>query len=219
MIQGAIFDFDGTLYDSMDIWEVIGPDYMHAHGLEPRPDFRDRQKVMSLYQTAVYLQQDYGLNLTVQEIMDGINKTAEHYYFYSVLPKPGVPEFLEEMRSRGVRMCIATASDYVHIDTALKRCHLSEYFDEILTCADVGHGKDEPILFREALKHLGTEKERTPVFEDALHAVQTAKRDGFRVIGIADRFEDNPDQIQALADCYVEDYRKLDSFWKLAREL
>ena len=63
-------------------------------------------------------------------------------------------------------------------------------FTAIFSCADLGlSGKGEPDIFRIALAHLGTERAETAVFEDALHAVRTAKADGFPVVGVYDPYE------------------------------
>ena len=71
-------------------------------------------------------------------------------------------------------------------------------------------GKDEPDIFRQAVRRLCTEKDTTLIFEDALYAMKTAKRDGFKVVGVFDKFEENPDGVKALADIYLSDYTDFD---------
>lgn len=103
-------------------------------------------------------------------------------------------------------MCIATATERYQIEAALKRCHLDSFFGEIFTCSAVGHGKDEPHIFEAALAWLGTGREDTLVFEDAYHAIQTAKKAGFRVAAVYDSHEPHQREIRELADHYIEQF-------------
>lgn len=205
-IAGAIFDFDGTLFDSMSIWDTAGENYLRSLGREPASDLSSTLSAMSLYQAAVYLRETYGLSLCVEEIMDGINKTVEDFYFYSAMPKPGVPEFLERLHLQGIKMCIATATDRYQIEAALERCGLTRYFGEIFTCTAVGHGKDEPHIYEAALEFLGTAKAETLVFEDALHAIRTAKAAGFPVAAVYDPHEPNQAEVRSTADLCLEEF-------------
>lgn len=206
MIKGAIFDLDGTLLDSLDIWETVAQDYLRELGYEPREDINEMFKAFSLYQAACYYRETYGIRLSVEELMAGINRRVEDFYFHTVPAKPGIQEFLEKISGKNVRMCVATATDRYQAEAALKRCGIAGYFSEIFTCTEVGSGKDEPLIYRAALAHLGTAKEETAVFEDALHAIKTAKQDGFPTVGIYDRHHREQDEIQRLADAYVKDF-------------
>ena len=150
-LKCAIFDFDGTLFDSMFIWDNVGEIYLRSIGKEPKPSMREDVRALSLYQSACYFKQEYDLSLSVEEIMTGINQTIEHFYIYEVLPKPGVADFLKRMHKAGISMCIATASDRYQIEAALRRCGMEHYFDAIFTCSEVGHGKDEPVIYQKAM--------------------------------------------------------------------
>ena len=99
----AIFDFDGTLFDSMFIWETLGEDYLLSLGKQPRPGLRDALRPMSTYQSACYLQNEYALTLTPEEITQGVNEQIEDFYLHKVQPKPGVIPFLERLRQAGDR--------------------------------------------------------------------------------------------------------------------
>lgn len=185
-IKGAIFDFDGTLFDSMYIWDTAGETYLASIGVTPRPGVNEAVCALSLSQTASYFKSEYDLEMTTAEIEEGINKMVRHFYYDLVQPKPGVREFLDLLQCNGVKMAVATASEHDHVLAALRRCDMEKYFDGILTCAEVGSGKDEPEIFRACLNALGTAKSETAVFEDAIHAARTAKRDGFVIVGVYD---------------------------------
>ena len=216
MLRGAVFDFDGTLFDSMYIWESVAELYLQSQGVTPHPGYRDIFMTMCLPQIARCFIDDYGIRKTVAQIMDEINKIVEDYYFHTALPKPHIESFLSELQNRGVRICIATATDRYQIEAALHRCNMVSYFSDILTCTEVGHGKDEPIIFREALTRMGTTREDTLIFEDAAYAIRTAKADGFSVAGIYDPYEAEPEVVRQLTDFYLPDYENTADFWAFA---
>ena len=215
MLNLAIFDFDGTLFDSMFIWDNVGEIYLRSLEKEPKPSMREDVRALSLYQSACYFKQEYNLSLSIEEIMRGINQTIEHFYIHEVLPKPGVADFLKRMHKDGISMCIATASDRYQIEAALSRCGMEHYFEAIFTCSEVGHGKDEPVIFQKAMEHFGADRSSAIVFEDAIHAIQTAKADGFAVVAVFDSSETRQAEIRNLADCYITDFEHTEEFWHL----
>ncbi len=215
-IKCAIFDFDGTLFDSMFIWDSIGEIYLRSLGKEPKPSMREDVRPLSLYQSACYFKKEYDISLSVEEIMAGVNQTIEQFYIHEVLPKPGVVDFLEQMKKAKIPMCIATASDRYQIKAALSRCEMEHYFEAIFTCSEVGHGKDEPVIFRKAMEHFCADRSATIVFEDAIHAIQTAKADGFAVVAVFDNSEKRQTEIRDLSDCYITDFEHTEEFWELA---
>ena len=219
MLKGAIFDFDGTLFDSMFIWDTAGEVYLRSIGIEPREDLQKVLKPMSLLQSATYIHENYSIPLTVEEIMDGINRTVEGFYFHTVQPKEGVITFLEQMKKQGIKMCIATATDRYQVEAALKRCGMESFFSEIYTCTDVGHGKDEPIIFQKAMEYLGTVKVDTVVFEDAYHAAKTAKADGFITVAVYDSHETRQAELHSVSNCFIESFTHTEHFWKFANGL
>lgn len=219
MITGAIFDVDGTLLDSMSIWDTIGEDYLRSIGYQPRGNLNEVFKDMSLAQAARYYQTEYGVTLSIEKIMDGVNSLLERFYREQAQLKPGAGKFVRELSRRGVKLCIATAADRYLAEGALERCGVLGYFEDILTCTNLGRGKDEPLIYREALKRLGAERPSTVVFEDALHAARTAKEDGFPVAAVYDSHEKRQDELKTLADIYLTDFSDFDSFWRPALAL
>lgn len=218
-IRCAIFDFDGTLFDSMPVWNTAADEYLRSIGREPAPGLRDAVKAMSLRRAAEYLQREYALTRTVEEILAGIDGVVERFYMREAQPKPGVPEFLDEMRRAGIAMCVATATNRYLIEAALKRCGLERFFEAIFTCGEVGCGKDEPVIFRTAMEYFRAERGNTIVFEDAIHAVTTAKRDGFMTVAVYDESEKRQAEIRALSDCSLRDFEHPEPFWRFAASL
>jgi HAD superfamily hydrolase (TIGR01509 family) len=209
-ISGAIFDVDGTLLDSMSIWDTIGESYLRSIGYEPKENLNEVFNNMSLHQAACYYQSEYGVTLSTDEIMSGVNAMLEQYYRYEVSLKPGAEKLLEQLHQNEVKLCIATATDRYLVEVALRRCGVLSYFGEIFTCNEVGHGKDEPHIFEAALRFLGTERAETIVFDDALYALRTAKAAGFPVAAVYDSHENAQAEVQTLADVYLENLAQFD---------
>ena len=213
MLKGAIFDLDGTILDSMFVWDTIGEDYLRSLGKEPKENLKETFKTFTLEQAAHYYIENYEVTLSVDEIIDGVNKMVEQYYAETVKLKPGIEVFLEKLKAKGIKMCIATVTDKHLVEAALGRLGIRNCFSEIFTCASVGHSKEEPHICREAQKHLETAKSETAVFEDALYALETAKADGFITVGVFDIYEENQEKLKKTADIYIENYSDFEKFW------
>lgn len=185
-IRGAIFDIDGTLLDSMHFWKEIGLCYLAQKGVMPKKEFISKFNTLSLPEAAECFHDEYGISGTIEEICAEINKLAEDFYFYEVLPKKDAELFLKKLAEKKIPICAATATDRYLVEAALKRCGLLSYFSGIFTCTEVGCGKESPLVYEKAREFLGTPKEQTVIFEDMLFAVQTAKKAGFLTAGVAD---------------------------------
>lgn len=207
-ITGAIFDLDGTLLDSMFIWDNVGEQYLLSLGIRSKKNINEILKNMSLAQGAAYIQRAYGVEKTREEIMAGVNAIVEHFYTAEVQLKDGAAEFVRYLAENGVKMCIATATDEYLVEAALDRLGIRKYFSDIFTCNGVGHGKDEPHIYEAACRRLGTSKENTLVFEDAVYAIQTAKAAGFPVAGVCDAAEENQEKMQMICDFYITDFTR-----------
>ena len=219
MIKGAIFDADGTLLDSMSVWDTIGEKYLRSIGCKPREDLAKIFKNMNLHQAACYYRKEYGVSLSVNEITKGVNGMLRQYYLTEVKLKPGVMDFLVRLNECSVKMCVATASGKELISGALCRLGVIEYFSEIFTCAVAGKGKDSPDIYRQAIRFMHTEKKNTLVFEDALYAVRTAAHDGFITVGVYDSHEPEQDRIKEISDIYLTEYSDFDRFIARAEKL
>ena len=206
MIKGAIFDFDGTLVDSMFIWDTFGEDYLRTLGKEPKENLTETFKTFTLEQAAEYYREHYGVSLSVGEIVDGVNEMVAEIYRTKVALKKGVLEFLRDLRSKGVKMCVATVTDRPIVEDVLVSLGIRDFFVEILTCAELGCNKETPHIYRAALEVLGTRKEETVVFEDALHALMTAKNDGFPVAAVYDKHELRQTEMKENGDYYITNY-------------
>lgn len=217
MITGAIFDADGTLLDSMQVWNEAGERYLRRFGMEAEPNLGGILSPMSMAQGAEYLKERYLKQLNQDQIIDGINSTIQEFYDHEVLLKYGVKQFLKAMKQCGIRMTVATSSDRCLIEKALERLEIVNLFDCIFTCTEVGAGKSKPDIYLAAMRYMNTERSDTWVFEDAFHAIQTAKQAGFRVVGVYDAASiDVVTQIKEISDLYLDELADFDAFAEYA---
>lgn len=210
-LQSAIFDMDGTLLDSMHIWNDLGPNMLRSMGIEPAPDLADRIMVMTLREGAQLCRDEYRLSMTVDEIVDQIESQVQDFYENQVQAKPGVQKFLSLLKMEGVWMYVATNTDRHLAEAALRHAGIDQYFRGLLTCAEVGVGKnDSPEIYERAMRRLRSNKRDTVIFEDAVHAIRTAKAAGFRVCGVYDpSAEADQTEIQALSDYYIRSFEEM----------
>lgn len=209
-IKGAIFDLDGTLLDSMSIWRNMADDYLRSQNIKPKDDLFDVVRAMSLADTAVYFREEYGIMKSDEQMMSEINANVEYFYNNVAEKKEFVIEFLDLLKEKDVKMCIATATDRYLVKPALKRTGLDGYFDKIFTCTECDSGKDRPDIFLAALSYLGTPIEDTYVFEDSLFAIESAKKAGFPTVGVYDRFSDYQiEEVKERSDIFIISFDEL----------
>ena len=185
-IKGAVFDADGTLFDSMWMWRQVESGYLKRFDVSPRPDLIEALRALTLIEVAEYFQAEYGVRKTIEEITYEKNAMMEDFYNREVTLKSGVLPVLETFRARGIKMCVATATDRHLIVPALQYTGILGFFDRIFTCSEERTSKKKPEIFIRAAAFLGTGISETLVLEDALHAVKSAKSAGFPVIGVYD---------------------------------
>lgn len=211
MKRAAIFDFDGTLFDSMYVWENFAKNFLLRVGAPEKPEAEDAVRYMCLIETAEYFISECGVSGTVPEVMAECNRMLEEEYFNRVEVREGIPALLQFLKGKGMPVYIATATERYLVEGAIKRCGIDKYIDGILTCNDVGEGKTRPTVFLRAAELMGAEPENTWVFEDALHAVTSASKAGFKVCAVYDTAEsDHIDEIKGLSHIYVENFLQLD---------
>lgn len=217
MIRGVIFDVDGVLLNSMPVWENLGEIYLERLGIEAEKGLGETLFAMSLEEGADYLIENYGLKQTPEEIIAGLNREVQDFYGRKVPLKEGVRGYLEEFRDRKIPMAIATSGDRANAEAALKRLKVFSYFRAVFTCSEIGSSKSHPDIYYAAALQLDTDPSDTWVFEDALHAIRTAKKAGFRTAGVYDRASGRDlAQIRDTADIYLPEFKSFELFWERA---
>ena len=187
MIKGMIFDADGTLLDSMPIWDDLGARYLKGIGIEAEPGLSEILFCMSLEESAIYMKRTYSLSQTEEEIRNGVLAKLDDFYANEVPAKPGAGEFLRTLHERQVPMMIATSSSRHHIEAAMRRLGFMDYFAGIVTCEEAGAGKSKPDIYLKCAEKMGLHPSCVCVFEDVIHAVRTANAAGFPTAGVYDK--------------------------------
>lgn len=216
-MRGAIFDVDGTLLDSMPMWDNAGERYLARLGKEAEPGLGRKLFPLSMEQAALYMKERYCLSCDVAEIVAGVEDTIRRFYREEVRPKPGVKEFLIQMRDAGFVITAATSGSRNEVEAAFSRCGLDSFFSQIFTCSEIGAGKDRPDIYEAARAFMGTEKGNAWVFEDALYAAKTAWRAGFPVVGVYDEASrDDREELYRISKYYLDDFHDFNAFYRIA---
>ena len=208
--KAMLFDLDGTLVDSMWMWEAIDIEFLGAYGYECPDDIQRAIEGMSFSETAVYFKERFDLPLSLDEIKAVWTRMSIDKYRYEVPLKPGVSEFLKYCRENGIRTGIGTSNGSEIVDAVLTSLKVKEYFDAVVTACEVAHGKPEPDIYLEVAKRLGVQPENCLVFEDIPAGIMAGKAAGMPVIAMEDDFSaDLMDEKRELADAVISDYREL----------
>lgn len=212
MIKGIIFDVDGVILDSMGIWEGLGAKYLLTQGKIAKPDLDSILFDLSLEEGAEYMRKEYSLDKSNEEIVKGIDKIVEDFYFNEVTLKSGMKNLIKSFYDKGIPLIIASSSPKEHLKRALERNGVLEYFKGIYTPDDSGEGKRSPKLYNMTAEIIGTSPSETAVFEDAVYGLNTAKNAGYLTVGVNDiPGGQNQDDVKALSDYYIDDTASADA--------
>ncbi|MDF2533059.1 MAG: haloacid dehalogenase superfamily protein subfamily variant 3 with third motif having or [Clostridia bacterium] len=209
-IKAAIFDLDGTLIDSMGIWGKVDIDFLEKRGIETPADLRDYIEHLSFVDTAKYFKDRFKLSESIEVIMDEWNSMAYYEYSNTVTLKPGAKEYLECIKSKGIKLALATSNSHVLLEAVLKNNGVFEYFESITTTIEVDKGKNHPDIYLLSAKKLGVSPKQCIVFEDILPAVMGAKAAEMKVVAIYDAYSEHQrEAILKNADYFIYEYKEL----------
>lgn len=183
----AIFDMDGTLVDSMVYWQRLASEFLETKGIMHVSDeIMEQIKPMTMVESAALFLKEFSLPGNPETIAGEMDAVMDGHYRQDIPLKAGVRAYLDRLRDSGVRMCIASATAELLAAQCLRRLGILNYFDFLLSCETVGAGKNSPAVYLAAAARLGAPAADIAVYEDALYAVETAKKAGFYVIGVYD---------------------------------
>lgn len=207
---GYIFDFDGTLVDSMDLWHEIDVAYLQARGLDCPGDLSYAVSGMSFTQTAEYFKERFALPDAVADIKAEWNAMSHQMYLDAVALKPGVREFLASLHAQGKPLAIATSNVRPTTEAYLKKHGLDHYFQALVFSCEVGAGKPDPTVFLEAARQLAVAPGDNLVFEDTLAGVRGAVAAGMTAVAVADPWQgDDLAAIHATAAAFIDGFDHL----------
>ncbi|GIQ85877.1 HAD hydrolase, subfamily IA [Kipferlia bialata] len=207
--QGFVFDYDGTLTDSMHVWHRVDEKFFEALGMEVPDNHQQTIQGMSFLERTEYIRDTYEVSWTPEEMIDHWNATALDLYANEVQPRPGCLRMLSCVTKD--KTAIATSLARSNLDASLEHTGLISHFGpRTVSSGEVSAPKPDPALYLEAAKCIGVHPTRCIVFEDTLTGVQGGKNAGMRVVNIREAGSDhNRSELDRLADLCIEGWDDL----------
>jgi HAD superfamily hydrolase (TIGR01509 family) len=205
-----IFDMDGTLTDSMGIWDQVPFQLLSMYHKTPKPDLREILLPLGMAETARYMTHEYNLPLD-EAGFEAQTQEAIRQLYQTVELRKGVLQLLTQLKAAGAHLCVCSNTWQPMCEEVLGRLGILDYFDFILSAQD-GFTKKEPAIFLEAMRRLGaSDPADCVVCEDAVHAIRTASSAGFHILGIADRYSSADEaEIRRLSDRFITEWVEFD---------
>lgn len=209
-IKYAVFDLDGTLFDSMWLWKQIDYEYLSKRGIQVPSDYMKCINHMSIMDTALYSIERFNLKDTPEQLIAEWLDMAKQAYLYKIKLKPFVCEFLDKLKLQNVGMSVATSLSKELALPALERTGILHYFDNVVNCEQVKKGKGFPDIYLKAISHTNYNARDCVVFEDILQGVKGAKLGEFYVCGVFDE-ESKIDhsEMKSIANLFINSFKDL----------
>ncbi|KNZ42784.1 HAD family hydrolase [Acetobacterium bakii] len=208
--QAIIFDFDGTLVDSMGLWHLIDIEYLGKRGLTCPNDLSTEISGKSFTETAHYFKKRFSLPDSIEAIKFEWDTMSRENILSKIDFKPGALAFLSWLFTHHIPMAIATSNTRSTLELFLPHYGIAHYFHSLHFTCEVGMGKPSPDVFLAAAKSLAVSPENCLVFEDTLEGIHGALAAGMRVISVDDKYQYHClDSIQNATLCHIENFEEL----------
>lgn len=209
-IDAVIFDLDGTLVDSMWMWETIDIEYLAKFGLSFPTDLQGKIEGMSFSETARYFKEKFNIPDSLEKIKSDWNKMARDKYQHEVPLKEGVSEFLDYLRENKIPAGIATSNSRELVDLIIDKHNIRDYFVSVRTSCEVEKGKPAPDIYLLVAEDLDVEPSRCLAFEDIIQGIMAAKNANMKVCAVHDKFSENDEKKKrSLADYYIRSFYEI----------
>lgn len=209
-VEACIFDLDGTLVDSMWMWPEIDREYLKRFGIEYDENLKNEIDGISFHETAVYFKNKFGIADSVEKICKDWEEMAFDKYKYEVREKPGCQKFLKRLKSRNIKLGIATSNSRSMVEAVLNSLDIMKFFKVIITSNEVKKGKPAPDIYLKTAKLLDAKPHKCLVFEDVVAGIMAGKSAGMKVCAVEDDFsKDVRQRKKELSDYYINDYMDL----------
>ncbi len=205
-----LFDFDGTLVDSMPVFGAAVLHVLDKNGVSYPDDIVKIITPLGFAGTADYFIRELGAKRTRDELVEEMTAYMVNAYMNTIPAKLHVPETLRELRARGDRLAVLTASPHKTLDPCLKRVGLYDLFERVWSCDDFNATKADPNIYKMAAKELGIPVSELIFLDDNINADMTAIAAGARVFGVFDESSaDMEGEMREVCERYVRDFSEL----------
>jgi HAD superfamily hydrolase (TIGR01509 family) len=198
-IDTVVFDMDGVLFDTEQVWNMVRREFALAHGGHWDDD--DQRAVMgdNSEQWSRYMHEACGITLAPDEIYRGVLNQLRVHYTHHLVIYPGAHEAVAALAGR-YRLGVASSSPRELIETALRAAGMADWFSVLVSSDEVAHGKPEPDVYLEACGRLGSEPFRAAAIEDSTNGIRAAAAAGLAVIAIPNPEFPPPTDVVGLAE-------------------
>jgi len=204
-----LFDFDGTLVDSMPTYVSVMLRILDENGMKYDGGIVKKITPLGYVGTAKYYV-EMGLPMTQEEIIAQMNKYALDEYVYNIQAKANVVETVRALKARGDSLHVLTASPHITLDPCLKRLGIFDLFENVWSCEDFRTTKADPEIYRMAAEKIGRPVEEIIFLDDNFNADKTAKEAGMIVYGVYDDSSNEyAEEIKSITDRYIYDFSEL----------
>jgi len=211
MTKHFLFDFDGTLVDSMGHWAECMVGILDKYGIKYGPDIVSIITPLGGAGTIAYFQK-IGLNLSTEQIAAEIDAILTPKYRDVIGEKTGVSHCLYALKAAGHSLHVLTASPHKWLDPCLSRLGLSDLFDNVWSSDDFGTGKTNPEIYTRVAEKIGARVEDITFLDDNINADKTAKIAGVKVIGVYDdSTKEDEAQMREVTDAYIYSFIDLEN--------
>lgn len=209
-IKAAIFDFDGTLVDSMYVWSKVDEEFLARRGIRVTDEYTDKMRSMFFETAAAYTKETYGLSESVEEIMNVWLDMARTEYAENVRAKKYAAEYIRYLKTRGVKIGMATSNNPYLLKPCLEKNNMNGLFDAICYTSEVGVNKSNPDIYLYTAEKLGVRPQECVVFEDIIEGLKSASQSGMKTIAVYDSSNDEYlEEIKSTADKLIHSYREM----------
>ena len=234
----VIFDMDGTLIDSVGIWneidsllinKITNSKNIYLENIQKmRDNFLSQCKTENIYlEYCDYLKRKYNSNLSAEQILELRSTISDDYTNNVIDYKPNAEKLIKILKENKYVLAIATTTTKRQIEAyknrnknIIQKADINYYFDVVLCKEDVKYKKPDPEIYNKIMKEFNVKPYQCLIVEDSLIGVKAARNAGIEVAVVYDKYSDEDrNEINNLSDYQFNDYNDLIKYIKLENDI